>query len=196
MSKRDAAVAPTIPHSVLVEQIIAARPRIVSESKTAFNRIMMALVTNMRKVFPDDPSLKTLEGVCSAQIAKGGGEMALVLFARELYKPSGTGTVADKIVNMDQGIIVDPVTGIPLLKSINIAEKWPKLSPRNQAVVWDCLQRMVTASFSYLIAERGDPEDLLLVCADPTSNSQALKNVIASIMAPPSQQQQPAPTPR
>lgn len=146
------------------------KPKLMDDMQNAFYKRLTALIRNMRIVFPNDTGLKTLQDTIEP-VVRSKSNSILILFAKQLMAETSDGTtVADLILQMDERILTDPVMSIPILRSINIADKWPKLNIRNQAVVWGMLKDMTIHSQQYTILMSASPRDMLQLTMGVMSN--------------------------
>jgi len=154
-------------NKMLLDMLEMQKPAIMKESKKKFNTSLMTLIKNMRSVFPSDTGLATLEAEVKKMIrARNTSDLPLVNFAKKISETSGGADVGELIMKRDERVLLDPVVSISLLRSINIGEKWPKLSKDNQAVVWDLLAMLVQSAMQYMILLTASPEDMVKISMD------------------------------
>lgn len=147
----------------LIQGIETQKPEIKKNCKIAFNKSLRTLLSNMRMVFPNDTALLTLEQTTLSKLKKSKcNHIPLILFVEKIcLKDDNNEDLGSKILRKDVSIMTNPALSVPMLKAINIVDKWPKLSADNQEIVWKLLCSMVMNSMQYMLLETTSAEQMI-----------------------------------
>lgn len=151
-----------------VQALNVQKPAIRKQARLQFNKSLRALIRNMRTVFPDDSGLLALERVTLSRLKDPRkNDIPLVTYAKAVMRRLDDGSdLSAQILRRDERIMTDPSLSAPLMQAIRISEKWPMLSPANQAIVWELLQVMTTAAIQYMVLELTSTEEMVAMTAD------------------------------
>ena len=121
--------------------------------KKTFNVISVAMINQLLTIFKNDPSLKLFkEQIQEFAETKEDFTPALHYFQTMnietlLEGKYGKMAVGEMVLNKDARLFTGEVgVRVPALDALQLSQKWPKLSEKNQDYMWDYLIRMANHS--------------------------------------------------
>lgn len=157
-------------------------PLVLEICRKKFNVTITALINGMRAIFTDDIPLATLESTISGKMGDGKSDSVLVMYANNIL-PNEERTIdfGKLIMEENEDVMTSPALQIPILKAINIKDKWAKLSGENKKVVWDLLKCMTEQSIQYMYLSAMTPDQLIELSVSFMHNGGDVEKTAAGI---------------